>query len=109
MGKFASDFALGSKILAPFYPEFAARIGAKAEGAYQLGIDKPGVCQTASVVSPYIYEEDNWVDDMELAAVEMYHSTGDAKYLSQAIEYARREPVTPWERTARDTISGTRS
>lgn len=96
VGKFASDFALGSKILAPFYPEFAARIGAKAEGAYQLGTDKPGVCQTASVVSPYIYEEDNWVDDMELAAVEMYHSTGDAKYLSQAIEYARREPVTPW-------------
>ncbi len=48
------------------------------------------------MVSPYIYEEDNWVDDMELAAVEMYHSTGDAKYLSQAIEYARREPVTPW-------------
>ncbi len=36
VGKFASDFALGSKILAPFYPEFAARIGAKAEGAYQL-------------------------------------------------------------------------
>lgn len=96
VGKFASDFALGSKILAPFYPEFAAKIGAKAAGAYQLGIDKPGVCQTASVVSPYIYEEDNWVDDMELAAMEMYHRTGDAKYLSQAIEYARREPVTPW-------------
>jgi endoglucanase len=96
VGKFASDFALGSQILAPFYPEFAAKIGAKAAGAYQMGIDKPGACQTASVVSPYIYEEDNWVDDMELGAVEMYHKTGDAKYLSQAVEYARREPVTPW-------------
>ncbi|MCQ2146565.1 MAG: glycoside hydrolase family 9 protein, partial [Bacteroidales bacterium] len=96
VGKFASDFALGSKILAPFYPEFAKKIGEKAEGAYQLGIDKPGVCQTASVRSPYIYEEDNWVDDMELGALELYHKTGDAKYLSQAIEYARREPVTPW-------------
>ncbi|MDO4826064.1 MAG: glycoside hydrolase family 9 protein [Bacteroidia bacterium] len=96
VGKFASDFALGAKILAPFYPEFAAKIGAKAADAYQLGIDKPGACQTASVVSPYIYEEDNWVDDMELGAVEMYHRTADERYLAQAIEYARREPVTPW-------------
>ena len=95
-GKFASDFALGAKILAPFYPEFAAKIGAKASDAYRMGREKPGVCQTASVVSPYIYEEDNWVDDMELGALEMYHSTGDARYWAEAIEYARREPVTPW-------------
>lgn len=95
-GKFASDFALGAEILKPFYPEFAERIGAKAADAYQLGVDKPGNCQTASVVSPYIYEEDNWVDDMELGAVEMYHRTGDRKYLDQAIAYGRREPVTPW-------------
>ena len=95
-GKFASDFALGAEILRPFYPEFAARIGAKAQAAYDAGVAKPGVCQTASVVSPYIYEEDNWVDDMELAACEMYRATGDRKYRTEAIEYARREPVTPW-------------
>ena len=95
-GKFASDFALGSKVLAPYYPEFAAKIGAKAADAYQVGIDKPGNTQTVSVVSPYIYEEDNWVDDMELGAVELYRMTGDPQYLSQAVEYGRREPVTPW-------------
>ena len=95
-GKFASDFALGAEILRPFYPEFAERIGAKAKAAYDAGVAKPGVCQTASVVSPYIYEEDNWVDDMELAAYEMFRSTGDGKYRTEAIEYARREPVTPW-------------
>ena len=95
-GKFAYDFALGAEILKPFYPEFAARIGAKAQAAYDAGVAKPGVCQTASVVSPYIYEEDNWVDDMELAAYEMYRATGDRKYRVEAIEYARREPVTPW-------------
>ena len=95
-GKFASDFALGAEILRPFYPEFAERIGAKAKAAYDAGVDKPGVCQTASVVSPYIYEEDNWVDDMELAAYEMFRRTGDGKYRTEAIEYARREPVTPW-------------
>lgn len=95
-GKFASDFALGAEILKPFYPEFAEKIGAKAQAAYDAGVAKPGVCQTASVVSPYIYEGDNWVDDMELAAYEMFRRTGDKRYRTQAIEYARREPVTPW-------------
>ena len=95
-GKFASDFAFGAEILKPFYPEFAEKIGAKAQAAYDAGVAKPGVCQTASVVSPYIYEEDNWVDDMELVAYEMYRRTGDKKYRTEAIEYARREPVTPW-------------
>ncbi len=95
-GKFASCFALGSRVLAPFYPEFAQLIGSKADAAYQEGVKKPGNCQTASVLAPYIYEEDNWVDDMELGAMELYLYTGDRNYYEQAIEYARREPVTPW-------------
>ena len=95
-GKFASCFALGARILKDFYPEFAAEIGAKADAAYQEGIKQPGVCQTASVLSPYIYEEDNWTDDMELGAIELYRTTGNPTYLQQAIEYGRREPVTPW-------------
>lgn len=95
-GKFASDFALGAQILKPFYPKFAETIGNKAADAYQQGVEQPGNCQTVSVVSPYIYEEDNWVDDMELGAMELYHKTGDKKYLDQALEYGRREPMTPW-------------
>lgn len=95
-GKFASDFALGSRVLKPFYPDFAEKIGNKAADAYQVGIDKPGNTQTVSVVSPYIYEEDNWVDDMELGAMELYRKTGDRQYLLQAIEYGRREPIAPW-------------
>ena len=95
-GKFASCFALGARLLKDFYPEFAAEIGAKADAAYQEGVKKPGACQTASVKSPYIYEEDNWVDDIELGAMELFKSTGDFKYLEQAVEYGRREPVTPW-------------
>jgi hypothetical protein len=95
-GKFASCFALGAEVLAPFYPELAAEIAAKADDAYQHGVQHPGVCQTASILSPYIYEEDNWTDDMELAAAELYRTTGNADYLHQAVEYGRREPVTPW-------------
>lgn len=95
-GKFASCFAMGARILEPFYPEFAKLIGSKADAAYQEGVKKPGNCQTASVISPYIYEEDNWVDDMELGAVELFITTGIRKYYDEAIEYGRREPVTPW-------------
>ena len=95
-GKFASDFALGSRGLAPYYPEFAARIGAKAADAYQVGLDKPGNAQTVSVVSPYIYEEGNWVDDMELGAIELLGMTGNTEYLGQAVRYGRNERVTPW-------------
>ena len=95
-GKFASCFALGAKVLKDFYPDFDQEIASKADNAYQEGIKKPGTCQTASVKSPYIYEEDNWVDDMELGAMELFKATGDPKYLEQAVEYGRREPVTPW-------------
>ena len=95
-GKFASCFAKGARLLQPFYPDFAQKIGSKAEAAYQAGREKPGVCQTASVLSPYIYEEDNWVDDMELGAMELYQSTHQHHFLNEAVEYARREPFTPW-------------
>ena len=95
-GKFASSFALGAETLRPYYPEFAAVIAAKARLAYEVGIDKPGNTQTVSVVSPYIYAEDNWVDDMELAAMELYRLTDDKRYMEHALKYSEAEPVTPW-------------
>ena len=96
VGKYASAFSIGSRVLAPYYPELAARIREKAADAWETGVKYPGFHQTASVVSPYIYEETNWVDDMELAGVEMYRLTGDRKFLLEAVEYGRQEPVTPW-------------
>ncbi|MBP7556881.1 MAG: glycoside hydrolase family 9 protein [Chitinophagaceae bacterium] len=80
----------------------------RAFSAYLFAQRKPGVTQTASVKSPYIYAEDNWVDDMELAAAAIHQmlrttsGTGDNRYyLNDALEYAAREPVTPW--LGRDT------
>jgi peptidoglycan/xylan/chitin deacetylase (PgdA/CDA1 family) len=96
VGKYASAFSIGSRVLAPYYPELAGRIREKAADAWETGVKYPGFHQTASVVSPYIYEETNWVDDMELAGVEMYRLTGDRKFLLEAVEYGRQEPVTPW-------------
>lgn len=95
-GKFASCFAFGSRILKPFAPQLAKDIALRAEDAYQTGQKYPGYTQTASVKSPYIYEETNWVDDMELAAMELYAQTGNPKYLEEAAGYGRQEPITPW-------------
>ena len=95
-GKFSSCFSLGSRVLAAFFPEYAVELGKRAEDAYQAGRTKPGVCQTASIRSPYIYEECNWTDDMELASLELYLQTGRVDYLEQGVEYGRQEPVTPW-------------
>ena len=95
-GKFASDFAYGARILEPFYPEFAKKIAGKAADALEVGIQNPGVCQTVSVVSPYIYEEGNWTDDMQLGAMELYRTSGQKKYRKMAIGYGRQEKTTPW-------------
>jgi hypothetical protein len=67
-----------------------------ASSAFLFGLRKPGVTQTASVVSPYIYAEDNWVDDMELAAANLYLLTKQKKYFSESLKYANAEKITPW-------------
>ncbi|SEV96837.1 Peptidoglycan/xylan/chitin deacetylase, PgdA/CDA1 family [Chitinophaga sp. YR573] len=88
-GKFSSSFAMGYRLLSPLQPAYADSLLHKAHAAYQLGIAKPGVCQTAPGRSPYFYEEDNYTDDMELAAAELA-GTFDA------LTFARQEPITPW-------------
>ena len=95
-GKYASAFALGSAIFETRDAAFAAQIRAKAQAAYTLGVAHPGVCQTAPGRAPYFYEEDNWADDMELGAAQLASLTRSAALLSDAVEYARQEPVTPW-------------
>jgi hypothetical protein len=95
-GKYASAFALASMIYKKGDPVFASKLRHKALAAYAIGKKYPGVCQGAPGHAPYYYEEDNWVDDMELAAAELYALTSDRAYLKDALEYASREPVTPW-------------
>jgi endoglucanase len=94
-GKYASAFALAASIYRKD-PAFAAKLRQKALSAYGTGKRFPGVCQGAPGRAPYYYEEDNWVDDMELAAAELYALTRDRSYLRDALDYATREPVTPW-------------
>ena len=95
-GKYAAAFAIGAAVLGEREPAYARRLRDRAVAAYALGERHPGVCQTAPGRAPYFYEEDNWTDDMELAAAALYGLTGERRYLDSALTYAAREPVTPW-------------
>lgn len=95
-GKFASTFAIGADVVGKWYPEFAAKIMDKVRPAYDFALEKPGNTQTACVASPYFYEEDTWVDDIELAAATMYVLTGEDYWKHQASYWGELEPVSPW-------------
>ncbi|WP_315818663.1 glycoside hydrolase family 9 protein [Paraflavitalea speifideaquila] len=101
-GKFASAFALGYQTMLQEDTAYKLKLQQRALSAWQLGIQKPGVCQTAPGRSPYFYEEDNWTDDMELAAASlrnMQRTTGGASddvILKEGVQYARIEKITPW-------------
>lgn len=90
-GKFSSCFALGQQLFKNIQQPYADTLRHKALAAYNAGLAKPGVCQTAPGRSPYFYEEDNWTDDMELAAASLGNN-----YLKNAWTFAQQEPVTPW-------------
>lgn len=96
-GKFSSAFALGSIIFQKGDKSYSQKLKDKAASAYVYANKKLGVTQTASVRSPYIYAEDNWTDDMELAAANMQllHER-DKSFDRKAIEFAKQEPITPW-------------
>lgn len=101
--KFASAFALGYQLLGDSHVDYAKLLKEKARTAYDYAHIKPGVTQTVSVKSPYIYAEDNWVDDMELAEAMLYSIDQNEENLKKALEYARQEPITPW--MIRDTAN----
>jgi endoglucanase len=95
-GKFASAFGYGAMVLQKWYPEYCQALKARARAAYLFGKAHPGACQTAPCTAPYFYEEDNYADDMELAAGVLCHLTGKMEYLQDAVEFGRKEKTTPW-------------
>ncbi len=95
--KFTSAFALGSTVFSGTDAAYSQKLVAKALSAYAFANRKKGVTQTASIKSPYIYAEDNWVDDMQLALASLNNNVQtDPKRIDSALFYARQEPVTPW-------------
>lgn len=96
-GKFASAFALGYQVFINQNSNFAKLLFNKSISSLKYAYKKPGVSQTASVKSPYIYAEDNWTDDMELAlAMNGSFAADSNSSLPKAYQFAKQEPVTPW-------------
>lgn len=95
-GKFASSFALGARLFKDIDPELSELLQSKAIDAWEFALTDLGETQTACNVSPYFYEENNYIDDLELAAWELFRLTGDEQYLEKASYWGQLEPVTPW-------------
>lgn len=104
--KFASAFAL-AKSLQLKDPKFSEiktpDFLKKAVDAWTYALKKPGVTQTAPGRAPYFYEEDNWVDDMELAAASIQsilpgiaRQKEAQQFKQEAYRYAQQEKITPW-------------
>lgn len=95
--KMASAFSLGSALFKN-NNSFASVLRDKSLSALKYAQIKHGVTQTVSVLSPYIYAEDNWTDDMELAfaSVKKYVEPNRNEYTDSAIHYSKLESVTPW-------------
>jgi peptidoglycan/xylan/chitin deacetylase (PgdA/CDA1 family) len=105
--KFTSVFALAHTL---YETDSLFRKYCNRRGYYDKAIDAqdfakriPGVTQTVSVRSPYIYAEENWEDDMELANISLHnrfnHTTGAADngfWMVKALENAKNEKITPW-------------
>jgi hypothetical protein len=98
--KFASAFALANELKLGKDPVI---FYGKAMEALAYANKKKGYTQTASVRSPYIYAEENWEDDMELANAAVHNmllardsNAANGYFQGVAVTYARKEPVTPW-------------
>lgn len=105
--KFASAFALAqclyNKDTLFKKHEHGKSYYEKALEAWNYANKKKGVTQTAPARAPYYYEEENWTDDMELAAAtihDMVTSTqnggNENNYTTLSFDYAQQEKITPW-------------
>ncbi len=94
--KFTSAFALGYTMFNKSDNAYAKLLKEKAFSSYAFANKKKGVTQTVSVVSPYIYEEADWQDDMGLAATQLYELTKDKKLKDSAYSFLNDPMNQKW-------------
>ena len=100
--KYASAFALGSVLFEKFDPAFAESMKKKAVDAMAFAEGDPGAFHGVCYKEPYFYEEANWIDDMELAAIALHLMEPDNEYwLKRADYWGELEPITPWMETGK--------
>ena len=94
-GKFSACFALGAELFKDLDPVLAKKMRERAEPAYDFAEERPGNTQTTNITSPYFYEEDNYIDDIELAAATFYMLTNDPKWQAKGSYWGELEPINP--------------
>jgi peptidoglycan/xylan/chitin deacetylase (PgdA/CDA1 family) len=102
--KFASAFALGNQMLFNYDSTYSRKLFLRAKTAYSYAVGKKGVTQTVSVRSPYIYAEDNWLDDLELAQSSIGMMELDKRnsafecgnQFDGVLFHSELEKITPW-------------
>ncbi len=94
--KFSSSFALGAEVFKSIDPTLSVQLRNKSREAWEFALSDPGVCQTACVVSPYFYEEENYTDDLELAAASLFQLSKLDDDQKSASKWGELEQVTPW-------------
>lgn len=103
-GKFASAFALGNQVFLKFDTGYSRMLFHKAKTSYDFAKKKYGFTQTASNRSPYIYAEENWLDDIELAQaaigqmeLEKRNSSFNCgNQFDGILFHSKLEETTPW-------------
>ena len=100
--KFVSSFSLGAILFDKTDAYYSKKLLNHSLSAMKYALIKPGVTQTVSVKSPYIYAEDNWTDDMELGfaslakSLNYFNKNNQHQYLDSSFHYSQSEKITPW-------------
>jgi peptidoglycan/xylan/chitin deacetylase (PgdA/CDA1 family) len=96
-GKLAATFAFGADILSNVYPSSVGSLQQKAVEIYQTAKNNIIIPVPASgLQSENTAEEENWKDDMQLAATQLYFLTYEQEYLKDAVDFGAAEPVPQW-------------
>ncbi len=101
VAKFSSTFGFASLIFEKYDPLLSKELKQRSIKAYQFSKSKPGYTQTAPCLAPYFYVEENYFDDLELAASVLSFLFNSREFLNEAVEFGRQEKITPW--IGRDT------
>lgn len=95
-GKLIAAFAFGADVMSNFYPTYVDSLHQKAIDLYLSAKTKI----SGSAKDPEQYsnfpEEENWKDDMQLAATQLYFLTYQPEYLTDAVDFGAAEPVPQW-------------
>jgi len=97
-GRSAAAMALAARIWQKHLGDtlYAQQCLRAARSLYRLGKEKEGYQQGNSYGAPYRYGEETWADDMEWGGAELYKTTSDPEYLSDAVRYARMAGTVSW-------------